>query len=390
MNAQLALAPATAFAPYSLDTLISGAARLRPEAMALADRTTASPYGIVAAQVAALARLLADCGLRPGERLLLIGGAEVSLVIALIAALRGGFEPALAPLDLGTAELAAYARAINAVALIGPTAYGELQPVDAYFAVAAAAPSIRLVATLGPGEADGAVDLSATAVLRYAASLPDDDLERGKPAPPLAQIVTLDRRRFQPVAHEQATLMTAGFDFVARAQIERATPIFSTLPPTSFAGLATGPFAALLCGATLYLHGPFAVNDFLKTRDRAGHAHLIVPAEIAPDLAAASVLEGLASTTLVSHLSAETGFMSPSPFICPCPLLDLYAIDEYTAVAEPRRGLKAVQPAPEPHFVGFDEGRILTIERAAGQALVFKGAAVTAERPIGARAGAGA
>jgi acyl-CoA synthetase (AMP-forming)/AMP-acid ligase II len=380
--------PATAsggrvFAPYSLDTLVSGAARLRLEAIAFADRTTTCPFGIVAAQVAALARLLADCGLLPGECLLLAGGAEVSLVTALIAALRGGFEPALAPLDLDEAELAAYARAVNAAALIGPTAYGELNPVDAYFAAAAAVPSIRLLATLGPGDVDGAVDLSAASVLRYAATHPDDGLERGKPAPAPPRIVTFDRARLKPVAHEQATLMAAGLDFVARAEIGRATPILSTLPPTSFAGLVAGPFAALLSGATLHLHGPFAADDFLKTRDHAGHAHLIVPAAIAPDLGGAAILEGLASTVLVSRLSAGTGFTPPPPFACPCPLVDLYAIDETAAVSEPRRGARAAQPAPEPHFVGFDEARVLTIERAADHALAFRGAAVTSERPAG-------
>jgi len=173
-----------AFAPYSLETLVSGAARLRPENIAFRDRTTTCPYGIVAAQVVALARIFADRGLRPGERLLLTGGAEVALVIGIIAALRGGFEPALAPLDFRPSELAAYANAINAAALVGPTIYGDLAPVEAYFATAAAAPSIRLLATFGPGEVDGAVDLSAGAILRFAGTHPDAGLDRGKPHPP--------------------------------------------------------------------------------------------------------------------------------------------------------------------------------------------------------------
>jgi hypothetical protein len=219
--------------------------------------------------------------------------------------------------------------------------------------------------------------------MRYAATHPDDGLERGKPAPTPPRIVTFDRARLKPVMHEQTTLMAAGLDFVARAEIGRATPILLTLPPTSFAGLAAGPFAALLSGATLHLHGPFAADDFLKTRDRAGHAHLVVPAAIAPDLESAAILEGLASTVLVSRLSAEAGFTPPPPFAAPCPLVDFYAIDETAAVAEPRRGASAAQPAPEPHFVGLDEARVLTIERAADHALAFRGAAVTSGRPVG-------
>jgi len=171
--------------------------------------------------------------------------------------------------------------------------------------------------------------------------------------------------------------MAAGLDFVARAKIGRATPILSTLPPTTFAGLVAGPFAALLSGAPLHLHGPFEADDFLKMRDNAGHAHLVVPARIAPDLLGAAVLEGLASTVLVSRLPATGIFTPPAPFACPCPLLDLYAIDESAAVAEPRRGGVSIPPAAEPHFVGFDESRVLTIEAPGDGALAFQGAAVT-------------
>ncbi len=81
-----------ALTPYSLDTLVTGAARLRPDGLAFADRLGPWPFGIVAAQVSALARILADCGLQPGERILIVGGAEVSVVTAAIAALRGGFR----------------------------------------------------------------------------------------------------------------------------------------------------------------------------------------------------------------------------------------------------------------------------------------------------------
>ncbi len=376
MNAEPA-ASSHVFAPYSLDTLLMGAARLHPETIAFADRARTCSYAALAAHVAGLARLLSDCGLQLGERLLLSGGAEISLVATLVAALRGGFELALAPLDLAATELAAYARAVDAAALIGPSEYGDLQLADAYFEVAAAAQSIRLVATLGPGEIDGAVDLSHATVSRYVTAHPDNGLERGKPAPAPARIVTLDRRSTTPIAHEQATLMAASFDFGARAEIGRETPVLSTLPPTSFAGLVAGPFAALLSGATLYLHGPFAADEFLQCRQRAGNAHLVVPAAIAADLADAGILDGLASTVLVSRVAAEDGFAPPPPLAAPCRLIDLYAIDESTAVAEPRHGERAVPPAPEPHYVGFDTARILTVERSADQALTFRGAAVT-------------
>lgn len=367
-----------AFAPYSLETLVSGAARLRPENIAFSDRATTCPYGIVAAQVAALARMLTDYGLRAGERLLLAGGTELSLVIGLIAAVRGGFEPALAPLDLDAEELAACAKMVGAAAILGPVAYGSLTLAETYFTAAAAAPSVRFVGTFGPHEIDGAIDLSSAAIQRYAAAHPDAGLERGKSLPQASHVTTFDRGQRKPVMHQQATLMAAGLDFITRAKIGRGTPILSTLPPVTFAGLVAGPFAALLSGASLYLHGPFDAAAFIKMRENAGHAHLVVPAPVATDFAAAPIARGLASLVVVSRFSAAARFTLPSSLACTIPVVDLYAVDESAVIAERRHGSTPLRPAAEPHFVGFEESRVLTIEAAGNGPLGFRGAAVTA------------
>jgi acyl-CoA synthetase (AMP-forming)/AMP-acid ligase II len=367
-------------APHSLDALVTGAARLRPAAIAFADRSNALPFGLVATQIATLARLFADCGLQPGERLLLVGGAEANIAIATLAALRGGFIPALAPIDLDPATLAAYADAIDAAAIAGPAAYGDLAPLETCLQAAAAVPSIRLVANFGPEEHDGAVSLNPGALLQYAAQNPDLGLERGKPLPAEpAPLITFDRRQARPVSHRQASLITAGLDFVARARIGRVTPILSTLPPVSSAGFVAGPCAALLSGATLHLHGPFCEEDFIAARNQAEAAHLILPAGLASDFA--GIFDGLASAVLVSHLAAGASFAAPPAVEAPCPLIDLYAIDETGVIAEPRRNFIAVPPAQEPHFIGFEDSRVLTVEAApdANGGLRFRGAAVTAE-----------
>jgi acyl-CoA synthetase (AMP-forming)/AMP-acid ligase II len=375
-------APRDLFAAYSFDTLISGAARLRPQGLALVDRNHSVPFDLLAGQAAALARLLAECGLKPGERLLLIGGAETTLVIAIVAALRGGFEPALAPLDLEPDEFAAYAQAINAAALAGPSHYGMAISPEMYFAVAAATPSIRFVATLGPEEIDGAVDLTTAATLRYAAERSESALERGRPAPAAARLITFDRARKAPVFHEQSTLMAASLDFVARASIGRETPIFSTLPPTTFAGLVAGPLAALLSGATLHLEGPFDARSLVKRIDGLENVHLVVPAAVAKDFLEAGLLDRLASAVLMSRLASTSDFAPPDALNAPCPILDLYAIDESAVIGELRRADTAVPPALAPHYVGFDDGRILTVESAPqpGYPLAYRGAAVTALR----------
>jgi len=374
----LGAAPRDALTPYSLDTLVSGAARLRPDALAFADRLSPWPFGIVAAHVAALARIFADCGLQPGERILLVGGAEVSVVTAALAALRGGFVPALAPIDLDAAALSAYAEAIDAAAIAGPTTYGDLAPLDTCLTTAASVPSIRVVGNFGPGEHDGTVDFGVGAMLQYAAQHPDFGIERGKPLPAEPPpVITYYRRHACPVAHRQATLLAAGLDFVARVRIGRITPILTTLAPVSAAGFVAGPCAALLSGAPLYLHGPFAEEDFLAARNQAESAHLVLPVGLAGDFA--GIYDGLASVVLVSRLSADEAYRAPPAIEAPCQVLDLYATDETSVIAEPRRNHLPVPPAVEPHFIGFEESRVLTFEKVAETegALAFKGAAVT-------------
>jgi acyl-CoA synthetase (AMP-forming)/AMP-acid ligase II len=371
------------FAHFSLDTLVSATARLRPDSPAFHDRTQTLSYGLLATQVAALARQLGDSGIKRGERILLTGGAEIAFLVAIVAALRGGNEPVLAPLDLAGADLAAYASELKVAAIIGPSHYGDFSPAETFLTTAASVATIRLVASYGPEAFDGAVDLSPAACRRYAAAHPDNGLERAAAAAAApARIVTLDRRHgLKPFFHRQSTLVAAGLDFAARAKIGRETPILSTLPLTSFAGLVAGPFAALLSGAALHLHGPFDARDFLAACGRLAHPHLVAPLVVARDFLRAGVMHDLASATLVSRPAAERPLQLPERLEAPCALVDLYAIGETAAVAESRRQGQALPPAHEPHYVGIDESRILAVaaRAATGKSLAVYGAAVTAE-----------
>jgi hypothetical protein len=174
-------------------------------------------------------------------------------------------------------------------------------------------------------------------------------------------------------------LIAAGLDFASRARIGRETPILCTLPPTSFAGLVAGPFAALLSGAALHLHGPFDARDFLKLRDRLARPHLVVPAAVAANLLQADAMAGLASAVLVSRPSVRVGAHLPERLAAPCAVIDLYAVDEMAAVAEERSGGVAQPPAREPHYIGVDDDRVLAIATlpASGSSFLLHGAAVT-------------
>jgi acyl-CoA synthetase (AMP-forming)/AMP-acid ligase II len=370
------------FAHFGLDTLLSGAARLRPDTVALVDRDETLTYAAFASRATALGHLFAEHGLRQGERVILIGGASNALIIALIAAIRAGLEPALAPIDLSHEELSAYARAISAVALIGKTSYGEFSPGDDhYFMAAATADSVRLVATLGPGEIDGAVDLSCEAIKQHSSSAFYTGLERGKLSNTASvRIFTLSRGiEPKPVLHRQSTLIAAGFDFVARAKIGRETPILTTFPPTRFATLVAGPIATLLSGAALHIDGPFESEFFLKACDRAGRAHLIAPAAFGPEFVKSGITENLASLTLLSNIQIDAPADMLAPLSAACQVNDLYAFEETAAVTEERRGALAQLPARESHYIGFENAKILAVQNAADPEgkITLSGAAVS-------------
>jgi hypothetical protein len=106
-----------------------------------------------------------------------------------------------------------------------------------------------------------------------------------------------------------------------------------------------------------------------------------VPLAVAADFLRAEVMTDLASAILVSRPTTQTLQQVPKPIEASCVLVDLYAIDERAAIAEPRQNGTAQPPAQEPHFIGFDEARILAIAAvpAGGSRLALQGAAVSAE-----------
>ena len=148
-----------------LAALLRASARDCPEAVLFLDDEGATTARAAAEQVAGLAEAFRQCGLRPGERIILVTGATTRSLLALVAALQAGLEPALVACGLGPLEIAARVAAADAVALVGPTHYGALALGDGFLSAAALSETIRLVGTLGPSSMDGAADLTAAVVV---------------------------------------------------------------------------------------------------------------------------------------------------------------------------------------------------------------------------------
>lgn len=367
---------------FNLDALVSGAMRLRSDRDAIGDGATGEAVPLSFAEfdrrVGALAGFLLDLGLKPGERLLVAGGAATTSVVASIAALRAGLDVALAPLHLSGDDMLDFARASEAVALFADAAYGELAPAEEMLGVAAQAPQVRFVGSLG-GHVDGAVDADPEKLAVFAL---------GNAAEQTGETHILTRAEDgEVVVHRQRTLVAAALDLVTRAHFGMRLPIVTTIAPVTFAGLVAGPVAALLAGAPLFLHGPFATAGFTSLLERIRPAHLVAPAAMLPALRHAGLLtaETLASLVLISRCS-EIG-ASPGDEQAPGlgeskspPIVDLFAIGEHAAVPEVRGRERAhALSLVGPHESAANDRRVFAGGRDAASAL--EGAVVTGGRP---------
>ncbi len=333
------------FPESGLDALLVQAARDSPETILFRDDDGASSAADLSRRVGRFAQLLRLAGLHPGERVLIVAGAQVAAFVALAAALRAGLEPALIPCGIGPMELAAHTRAAQAVALIGPARYGDVELDEIYLSAAAMADTIRMIATQGPGAVDGALDVSF-------AQLDAMDVDSPKAAPSgfeKPMIATFQGPPSAPtlVMHRQAALLADALSLVEQARINPTARIISTLPPASLAGLVGGPFAALIGASCLVLHGPFASAKFLAACDEGPGYHLVAPAAVGAALAKAATA-GMTSLILVSRFAEPAGFELPATLDAARPIVDLYAFGEETLLALRRAEGQARPPARVP------------------------------------------
>ena len=364
-------------APYTLDALLDGAAQLRPDAAALVDDASQSlTFAALAEEVETLAAHLIHIGLVANDTMLVLGSAQSRIVTALLAGMRAQIHVALVPVNIRAEQLTMLALRLNASAILCADAYDGFAPVDTAFAAAALAGCVRVVATLGAQAHDGAVDLAPQALSRLA--------PLARPATP-ARIITLQRRdaTLQPVFHQQRTLVAGSLDLIARAHLTAATPLISTIAPLTYAGLAAGPLAMLLCGATLALHGPFDSARLTSQLADCPNARLLVPAALLPGLERSGILRSgaLGGLFALSRWQKDAADFSPPQAVASTiPIVDLHAFAENALVAEPRgsdgRARAILDP---PHSIDISGILMLATGAStdANDALGFFGAAVT-------------
>jgi mycobactin salicyl-AMP ligase len=127
----------------------------------------------------------------------------------------------------------------------------------------------------GPDVPDGAADLDTVIA----------DVEPGAPgvershADTQPGIVTLPRGLAEcvPVFRPSMSLIAAAARILVPARIRPGDRLISLIAPDDLKGLALGPVAALLTGASLELHGVFDGAALIDSLDEGGRTHLVVP-----------------------------------------------------------------------------------------------------------------
>ena len=354
---------------FTLSSLLEGCAGLRPDQRAISDSSGVTlTFAEWQSASHRMAGAMTSLGLGPGDCVLLFATPRASTLIGLVAALRAGLDVALVPAHLTPAELRGYAARLRAVAAFAGQPYDGLQPIETMMQVAAGCESLRLIGSL-EGEADGAVDLASFAAEGHWIQ------PQGAAASKVVTYVPGGALR-----HLQRTLVASALDAVSRLRIRAGQVLISTIMPSSFAGLVSGPLMALLGGATLHFHSPFSAATLMEDIAGADAPHLVIPRALGDAICEAGLLTcgRLASVCLLHRAQHLDEFVQPlEP--CSVPLFDLTAFGETCLVTEPRdpEG-NPLPPAATDHMIELDGRNILALRRSAGSgALRFEGEAVT-------------
>ena len=344
--------------------LVHGAARLRPERAAFheaSDPSRGLTFGVLERRVEATAHAWRRLGLAAGERIVVVASASASCLVAILGGLRAGLDVALAAPHLSPDELAQYCSGTCAAGIAGEPQCGDIDIGEAMLVAAAKADCVRIVAALGKGGFDGAVPLDQVA----------NDSADAAPVSGVrhALIITrgIDGRSH---LHRQRTLVASALDFVTRVQIGTQMPLVSAILPSSFAGLACGPIAALIAGAPLVLHAPFDAKQLFAICEALQPVHLIAPVMISEEIVASGlphsdVLGSLVLLARYKHMLPEIPVTPPGGLIqTELPIFDLYGIGEIAAVAERRLPSGArVAPLATQHMLSLDGRDVLAARR---------------------------
>ncbi len=284
----------------TLDGLFRRAGVRHPDAAALADPpnraafTDGAPRTLTYAQadqvISRLAGRLRALGLATDTVVALQLPNTVESVLTLLAVLRAGMIAAPLPLLWHRQDATAALRAAGAKAIITCARVGETAQAEIAIEVAADLFPIRQICAFGATLPDGVVPLDDLfAADGHGASA----VARAANPPAHVAVVTFDVTAggIVPVARNHAQLIAGGLGPNLEARLQQDANILSTLPVSSFAGLALTLLPWLLSGGTLTLHHSFDAETFTNQVGAQPCDAVVLPGPAVARMADAGLLD---------------------------------------------------------------------------------------------------
>ena len=233
--------------------------------------------------ISAFAATLRGLGLHTGTIVGLQLPNTVESVIAFLGTVRAGMVAAPLPVlwrrqDMVEALGRAAARAIVTAARIGETRHAELA-----MEVAAELFPIRQICAFGADLPDGVVPLDGV----FAGGAADTPPQRlgDVSAQVVAMTFDMSADGIVAVAHDHAHLFEAGVALAEAAGLALDTPIVTTIPLSSFAGLTASLMPWLITGGELSLHHGFDADAFAGQTAALEHGAVVLPGPVVAALA---------------------------------------------------------------------------------------------------------
>jgi len=336
----------TAGTAATLDDLFRRAGVRNPDAIALADPpnreafTDGAPRILSFAEtdraISAFAARLRQLGLQTDTVIAIQLPNTVESIIAFLGVLRAGMIAAPVPLlwrrqDMAAALSHVGARAIVTCSRIGAVAHAEIAGQTAVELF-----PIRHICGFGQKLPDGIVPLDD--IFGFAGA--DVAIAYTRPGLAAAHVAAVTfghgTKGILPVARSHVELVAGGLETFLETGAALDIPLLSTIPISSFAGIALTALPWLLSGGALHLHHGFDPDSFAAQCSALGDGTVMLPAAAIAPIAEAGLLTD-AKQTVVALWRTPERLTAAKQWESPSPLVDVVSFGEIGVIAS-RRG----------------------------------------------------
>jgi hypothetical protein len=372
----------------TLDDLFRRVGVRHPHTLALADPPNrdafawGAPRKLSFAQadraISACAARLRGLGLQTDSIVAMHLPNTVESIVTFLGVLRAGMVAVPLPLLWRKAEIRSALGRVGAKAIVTCSRIGTDEQAEIAMQSAADLFSVRHVCGFGHGLPDGLVSLddifSSDGVVAVSPRI-------GRDTSVAAITFNLDAAGFVPISRSHVELVAGGLEIVRATGAAADAPVLSTIPITSFAGIALTMMPWLLCGGALHLHHGFEAEAFAAQCREIPQGTLVLPAPAVPPIAKMGLID--ATQTIVALWRAPERVKAAKTWNGPSVLIDVATFGEIGLVAARRgdNGLPVLLPLGPVHGPALSGGpAVLETARTSVGTLALRGRMVPALR----------